>query len=146
MTPLIREASRGDLEAVLALYLAAGLDSTPLPVADHDAAWQRVQASGARVLLACCGAHAVGTLHLYLLPQLAHQGSRAAVVEAVAVHPEVQGQGIGRALMQHALAIAREAGCYKLALSSNGSRDAAHAFYDALGFQRHGISFVAGLA
>ena len=146
MTPMIREATRADLDAVLALYAVAGLDSTLLPPDEREPAWQRVQASGARVLLACCGAHPVGTLHLYLLPQLAHQGGSAAVVEAVAVHPEMQGQGIGRAMMQRAMAMARDAGCYKLALSSNGKRDAAHAFYDALGFQRHGISFVAGLA
>ena len=45
-------------------------------------------------------------------------------------------------MMEHARALAREAGAYKLALSSNLKRTRAHAFYDALGFQRHGISFV----
>ncbi|MCY1554110.1 ribosomal-protein-alanine acetyltransferase [compost metagenome] len=58
------------------------------------------------------------------------------------VHPQRQGRGIGRQLMAHAIEQAREAGCYKLALSSNAKRQAAHAFYESLGFQRHGISFV----
>jgi hypothetical protein len=40
---------------------------------------------------------------------------------------------------------AAAAGCYKLALSSNERREAAHAFYDSLGFQRHGFSFVVPL-
>ncbi|MBV1733821.1 MAG: GNAT family N-acetyltransferase, partial [Hydrogenophaga sp.] len=53
-----------------------------------------------------------------------------------------QGKGIGRQLMAHAIEQARAAGCYKLALSSNAKRQAAHAFYESLGFQRHGLSFV----
>jgi len=36
----------------------------------------------------------------------------------------------------------RSAGCYKLALSSNLKRAGAHRFYDSLGFERHGFSFV----
>lgn len=37
--------------------------------------------------------------------------------------------------------LAAESGCYKLALSSNLKREKAHAFYDALDFERHGYSF-----
>ena len=37
---------------------------------------------------------------------------------------------------------ARAWGCYKLALSSNRRRERAHAFYESLGFERHGVSFV----
>lgn len=73
---------------------------------------------------------------------LAHSGMPSAIVEDVVVAPERQGQGIGRQLMAHALQQARVAGCYKLALSSNAKRQAAHAFYESLGFQRHGLSFV----
>jgi GNAT superfamily N-acetyltransferase len=62
-------------------------------------------------------------------------------VEDVAVAPERQGQGIGRAMMEHALAECRKAGCYKLALSSNVKREGAHRFYESLGFERHGYSF-----
>jgi GNAT superfamily N-acetyltransferase len=45
-------------------------------------------------------------------------------------------------MMEHARALAREAGCYKLALSSNQKRVEAHAFYERIGFERHGFSFV----
>lgn len=43
--------------------------------------------------------------------------------------------------MRHAMTLAAESGCYKLALSSNLKREKAHAFYDALDFERHGHSF-----
>jgi len=49
---------------------------------------------------------------------------------------------VGRAMMAHAMRLAHEAGCYKLALSSNQKRERAHAFYESLGFQRHGLSFL----
>jgi GNAT superfamily N-acetyltransferase len=35
----------------------------------------------------------------------------------------------------------REKRCYKLVLSSNAKRESAHAFYESLGFARHGYSF-----
>jgi GNAT superfamily N-acetyltransferase len=44
--------------------------------------------------------------------------------------------------MSHAKDQAKAAGCYKLALSSNRARHAAHAFYESLGFDQHGLSFV----
>ena len=43
--------------------------------------------------------------------------------------------------MANALVRARTRGCYKLALSSNARRADAHRFYEALGFERHGLSF-----
>jgi len=44
--------------------------------------------------------------------------------------------------MNHAMTQARAVGCYKLTLSSNLRRTEAHAFYDALGFERHVYSFL----
>ena len=65
-----------------------------------------------------------------------------AIVEHVAVAVRAQGQGIGASMMRHAMTLSRTHGCYKLALSSNVKRERAHAFYDGLGFTRHGFSFV----
>ena len=44
-------------------------------------------------------------------------------------------------MMTYAINRAREAGSYKLTLSSNLARAGAHAFYRALGFEQHGVSF-----
>jgi GNAT superfamily N-acetyltransferase len=79
------------------------------------------------------------------MENIGHMGSPSAIVESVAVAPDAQGMGVGKALMAHALAIAAANNCYKLALSSNIRRTSAHAFYDRLGFQRHGVSFVVPL-
>jgi GNAT superfamily N-acetyltransferase len=48
-------------------------------------------------------------------------------------------------MVRQAIELCRDKGCYKLALSSNSRRSRAHAFYESLGFKRHGYSFVAEL-
>ncbi len=72
---------------------------------------------------------------------LVHGGAREALVDGVVVAPVRRGQGYGRLMLKEAMRIARESGCYKLALSSNQKRVASHRFYESLGFARHGVSF-----
>jgi GNAT superfamily N-acetyltransferase len=83
----------------------------------------------------------VGTFALLVMDNLAHDGAPEGVVENVVVAEGRRGQGIGRALMRFAMDRCAEAGCYKLVLSSNVRREAAHRFYEALGFVQHGLSF-----
>jgi len=143
----VREATAKDVPALLMLYETSGIDrpgDNDPAVATHH--FQALRKAGAHVLLAEDGTgRPLGTLTLFLLPLLAHGTAPAALVEDVAVHPDAQGRGIGRRLVHEAMDRATAAGCYKLALSSNERREAAHAFYDSLGFQRHGFSFVVPL-
>ena len=144
----VRHATRADIGTLVELYTAAGLDTRGASdEAEMQAAWGRLFAAvpSASVFLFSLRGRPVGTYTFFILPLLAHKGAPEAIVEDVAVHPEAQGQGIGRSMMEHALALAREAGCYKLALSSNQRRTEAHAFYERLGFERHGVSFVVGV-
>ena len=87
----------------------------------------------------------VGTFALLIMENMAHQGTPSAVVEDVGVIPAVQGKGIGKVMMEYALNYAKEKGCYKMSLSSNLRRDKAHQFYESLGFQKHGFSFLMNL-
>lgn len=83
----------------------------------------------------------IGCFALILVQQLSHNGGRSALVEDVVVSPALQGRGIGRQMMQFAAERGREAGCYKLVLSSGLHRESAHRFYESLGFERYGYSF-----
>lgn len=64
------------------------------------------------------------------------------VVEDVVVDIEFQSQGIGRQMMEYAIETCRKNGCYKMTLSSNLKRERAHRFYENLGFEKHGYSFL----
>ncbi len=139
----MRNATRADLPALMALYESAVDDAGSNDVERVSAQWDAIhKIDHARVLIAELDGRAVGTLTLFILPLLAHGGAPEALVESVVVHPDVQGRGVGRAMMQHAMHVAEEHRCYKLALTSNVQRAGAHAFYDRLGFERHGVSFI----
>ena len=140
----IRQATEADLPAVLALYAQPGVDDgKTLPIEQAQAVLAEfARYPNYRLFVACDGSDVVGTYALLVMHNLAHCGAPSAIAEDVVVTHQRRGQGIGRQLMAHAMAEAARAGCYKLALSSNGKRDGAHAFYDGLGFERHGLSFV----
>ena len=71
------------------------------------------------------------TLAVYRVPT----GVRS-IIEDVIVDMSARRQGVGEALMQAAIRIAREKGAQKIALSSNPMRVAANNLYVKLGFQK----------
>ena len=139
----IRPAGAADLPAVLALYAQPGMDDgAVLPIAEAERIWARFAAYPDYTLyVAEDDTGVVGTFALLVMDNLGHLGAPSAIAEDVMVAPDRQGNGVGRQMMRFALDRAREKGCYKLMLSSNAKRERAHAFYDKLGFDRHGYSF-----
>lgn len=139
----IREATADDVPRVQDLYAETGLDDgTPMPAAAAlDVFWRMQRYPSYRMWVAEQDGRVVGTYVLLVMDNIAHFGRPCAIVEQVAVSADLQGAGIGKQMMHHAMAEARASGCYKLMLSSNVKREPAHAFYDALGFERHGYSF-----
>jgi len=140
---IIREATAEDLSAVLELYAQPQLDDGQrLSLEEAEAVFDQMRAyPHYRLYVAELRGRLVGTFTLLIAKNLSHLGASSAVVESVAVDPALQGQGIGSAMMAYAAAQCRRAGCYKMALSSNLRREQAHAFYEGLGFERHGYSF-----
>lgn len=146
MSITVREAVAGDIPTVLDLYAQPGMDDGRV-LSEEEA--QRIFAEfvrypNYRLFVACDEGDGaiVGSYALLVMHNLAHRGTPSAIAEDVVVAPDRQGQGIGRQMMAHAVEQVRQAGCYKLALSSNRKREAAHAFYESLGFAQHGLSFV----
>ena len=144
MSITIRQATPADLPAVLQLYAQPGLDDGQvLPLVQAEALFAEfARYPNYRLFVACEGDTVVATYALLIMHNLAHCGTPSAIAEDVIVTETRRGQGLGRLLMAHAVEQARAAGCYKLALSSNRKREAAHAFYTSLGFAQHGLSFV----
>ena len=147
MTNIIcREATREDLPEILRLYAQPELDDGRiLALNDAERLFERMAAyPDYRIYVALDGEAVVGTFAMLVMDNLGHMGTPSAIVEDVAVDPQRHGRGIGRAMMQHAMTLSASKGCYKLTLSSNLKRSKAHAFYEAIGFERHGYSFRSG--
>jgi GNAT superfamily N-acetyltransferase len=140
---IVREALVADLPAVLELYSQLELDGAEvLSLEEARQIYDRMtRYPDYRLYVAEIDGRIVGTFTLIVMENLAHGGARSGLVESVVVAPGMRRRGVGTAMMAHARAHCREHGCYKMALSSNRERERAHAFYDALGFERHGFSF-----
>ena len=139
----IREAEKRDLPGVLALYAQPDLDDGKvLPMIDAERILERfARYPDYTLYIAELDGRIVGTFALLVMDNLGHLGAPSAVVEDVAVGPVLHGRGVGRAIMAFAMERAREKHCYKIVLSSNAKRERAHAFYEQIGFERHGYSF-----
>ena len=72
---------------------------------------------------------------LTLVTYRAPTGLRS-IVEDVVVDEKMRGQGIGEALMLHAIQLAREARAGGVSLTSNPRREAANHLYQSMGFRR----------
>jgi GNAT superfamily N-acetyltransferase len=139
----VREATEADLPAILNVYAQPELDdSRVLSLEEARAQWRRIHAHpDYKLYVAVRDGAVIGTFALLIMPNISHLGASAGIVDQVGVLREHQGQGVGKLMMEHARQICRRAGCYKMMLSSNLKRQQAHAFYESLGFEKHGFSF-----
>ena len=140
-TARIRDARTEDIPRLLELYLQLSESSQHpeqeiQPLTDaHRATLEQITADpNTRVVVLEEDERVIGTLALYVLPNLSHGGRPFAIVENVVVDVALRGGGYGKLLMAEAVRLAREAGCYKVALTSNSKRAPAHAFYEGIGF------------
>lgn len=144
VTIVVREASLSDLPRLLDLYTL--LDFAPEKKLSLDDARQRFLKYGTypdyRVYIAEAASVIAGTFALIIIDSIAHGGWPFGIVEDVVVAEDWQGKGIGQEMMRFAMLRCKERGCYKLVLSSHLRRASAHKFYESLGFEKHGFSFL----
>lgn len=142
---ILRPATRAELPAVLALLADEERVVDPASIS-VTAAYERAFADiGADprnevlVLVEETGAGdplVLGCLQATYIPGLGKGGAERALIEAVRIRADRRGGGLGRELMERAVARARARGCALVQLTSNKDRTAAHRFYASLGFAR----------
>lgn len=144
MDATIRLARMDDLPALLALYALLDVGSeAALPLAQAQAKFRELlSCAHHEIHVAQSGPAVVGTFALIFIGGLPHHARDSCIVEDVVVAAARQGQGLGRQMMQFARQRSAERSCYKLVLSSHVERLKAHRFYESLGFDRHGYSFL----
>jgi histidine triad (HIT) family protein len=128
----VRTAGPEDAGAV-ALLLAGGSIRAGEDPSDPEP-YRAVIASEGNVLVAESEGRVVGVCQLMILRHLQQQGGRCAEIESMHVAESHRGKGIGSVLLEEAVERAREAGCYRVQLTSNKVRTAAHRFYARHGF------------
>ena len=147
MTLMIREANREDLKDILAIYAEPDIDNgNVLDLNSAEATFKKMNHYPKYILyVAVMDNKVVGSFALLIMDNLAHMGAPSAVVEDVVVLSKWRSRGIGSQMIRFAMDKARQAKCYKLALTCSINRDRAHKFYESLGFEKHGYSFLISL-
>ena len=142
----IRPARAEDLPAIVALYAdddlgrnrdgLAGLDDS------YKQAFAAIQSDPNHLLVVGEQAGAVvSTLLLSFLPGLSRGGAWRAQIEAMRVAGHLRDQGLGRELLDWAVAAARARNCALVQLTSDKARDDAHRFYERAGFTPSHIGY-----
>ncbi len=141
----IREAAAKDIPRLQELYQQLSFnpgDYRKAPVADCRKILHQIKKyPNASLLVAEEDGKVVGTTFLAILPGFAHHTAPFAVIEYVVVDEKVRSKGIGKALMDYCKDRAKEAGCYKIMLTSDKRRERAHKFYKANGFNAEAEGF-----
>jgi GNAT superfamily N-acetyltransferase len=134
----LRPAVPDDLPEVVAL-LAADQLGVHREAADdlepYRAAFDAITSDPAHLLLVADDTErVVGTMQLSFIPGLARRGAWRAQIEAVRVHGDVRGRGLGARMIGWAIEEARRRGCALVQLTTDKRRTDAHRFYERLGF------------
>ncbi len=143
--PIIRKATEKDVPRILELYRQLSFEPEEYqaaPVEDCCRVFQKMtQYPDYQLLVAEDSGQVVGTTVLVILPGFAHGTSPFAAVEYVVVDEEYRRRGIGKLLMDYVVSQAKDAGCYKIMLTSDLQREHAHKFYKSLGFEASAHGF-----
>ncbi|WP_306184531.1 GNAT family N-acetyltransferase [Streptomyces sp. MK5] len=141
----IREAVTGDVPAIVAMLADDPLGAqreSPDDLAPYLAALERLSADpNQHLVVAVREGSVVGTLQLTVIPGLSRRGATRSIIEAVRIHADERGSGLGTQLIEWAIAESRRQGCQLVQLTSDRTRTDAHRFYERLGFEASHIGF-----
>lgn len=144
---IIRQATRADLRHVVALLADDALGRTredgrwPLAQPYLDA-FDAIEADPNQLLAAVESRGAiVGTLQLSFIPNISRLGTRRCQIEGVRIAAQMRDSGLGRQMIEWAVAQARARGCGIVQLTCDASRHDAQRFYRSLGFEGTHIGF-----
>ncbi|MGV9359949.1 N-acetyltransferase family protein [Amycolatopsis sp. NPDC003731] len=141
----IRRAQREDIDAIVHMLADDQLGATrddPGDLEPYLRAFDEIDADPHQFLMVVAfDDKPIGTLQLTIIPGLARRGALRGQIEAVRIHADHRGTGLGAALVRWAIDESRRRGCALVQLTSDTSRAEAHRFYERLGFLPSHIGF-----
>lgn len=134
----IRRARREDIGPIVRMLADDQLGATrddPADLEPYLRAFDEINADPHQLLVVVVSEdEPVGTLQLTIIPGLARRGALRGQIEAVRIHADHRGSGLGAELIRWAIEESRRRGCALVQLTSDTSRTGAHRFYERLGF------------
>ncbi|MET8631959.1 GNAT family N-acetyltransferase [Streptomyces sp. NPDC004680] len=141
----IRPVVTDDVSAVVAMLADDPLGAqreSPDDLTPYLNALERVNGDpNQHLVVAVRDGRIVGTLQLSIIPGLSRRGATRSIIEAVRIHAEERGSGLGTQLLEWAIDESRRQNCQLVQLTSDVSRTDAHRFYERLGFEASHMGF-----
>ncbi|MEE6266459.1 GNAT family N-acetyltransferase [Streptomyces diastatochromogenes] len=141
----IRRATEADLPAIVAMLADDALGATresPDDLTPYRTAFAALDSDpNQHLVVADRGGRVVGTLQLTVIPGLSRRGATRTIIEAVRVHADERGAGLGTELIEWAVTESERLGCQLVQLTSDATRVDAHRFYERLGFEASHLGF-----
>jgi GNAT superfamily N-acetyltransferase len=142
---MFRKAEREDVLAIVAMLADDALGASresPKELTPYLEAFAVIDEDPHQLLVVCELDGAVaGTMQLSFIAGLSRKGATRTLVEAVRIHRDARGTGLGTRMMEWAIDEARERGCTMIQLTTDASRTDAHRFYERLGFEPTHIGY-----
>lgn len=135
---IIRQATQDDLDELLNLYTHLNPNDAPLPPRTRVIElWQEIVANPMLIyFVAEQEGRLVSSCNLTIVPNLTRGARPFGVIENVITHPDFRRRGLAQQVLDHAVDTAKQAGCYKVMLTSGTSRKSAHVLYEKAGFRK----------
>ncbi|MEV0174499.1 GNAT family N-acetyltransferase [Streptomyces sp. NPDC050803] len=141
----IRAAAADDIPAIVGMLADDPLGAqreSPDDLTPYRSALERLSSdSNQHLVVAVREGHVVGTLQLTIIPGLSRRGAIRSIIEAVRIHADERGSGLGTQLIEWAIDESRRQGCQLVQLTSDNTRIDAHRFYERLGFTASHVGF-----
>ncbi|MEU0284960.1 GNAT family N-acetyltransferase [Streptomyces sp. NPDC005908] len=141
----IRAATADDVPAIVAMLADDPLGAqreSPDDLSPYLTAMERLRTDpNQHLVVAVREGRVVGTLQLTIVPGLSRRGSTRSIIEAVRIHADERGSGLGSKLIEWAIDTSRREGCQLVQLTSDHTRTDAHRFYERLGFTASHVGF-----
>ena len=134
--PNARLAQADDLASLLELFRVSEVSRSAEPVEQAEQIWlEMLSDRGVAVFVSAENAQIVATCMLITAPNLLRTGRRHGFLENVVTHPDFQGRGHGRAVVDAALAEAWSRDCHHVLMQSGRQDARVHCFYQRCGFE-----------
>jgi GNAT superfamily N-acetyltransferase len=141
----IRTAVADDVPAIVGMLADDPLGAqreSPDDLTPYLSALERLSADpNQHLVVAVREGRVVGTLQLTIIPGLSRRGAIRSIIEAVRIHADERGSGLGTQLIEWAIDESRRQDCQLVQLTSDATRTDAHRFYERLGFQASHVGF-----
>jgi GNAT superfamily N-acetyltransferase len=142
----VRLARRGDVPAIVALLADDMLGKGRENASDLERYYAAFDAMDAEptnnlYVVETDALPVAGTFQLIYMQGLSLGACKRAEIEAVRVHADLRGKGVGKKMFAWAIEKAREDGCGVIQLTTNKARTDGQRFYDQLGFEASHVGY-----